>query len=169
MADETRPEQPDRPAIGGDLLVPAMGVAFAVYFLVDVADLAWEARATATVIAIVLLALIAIQLVRVGMKLAAGVGTPGIGPLIEPRRLLPDRLMILGVTGVFIVALPWLGLTLGLFVLVSAMMRLLHAGSWTKTVITAAAVSIAAYLLFIALLDSRMPRGPFEKLVALIF
>jgi hypothetical protein len=169
MADETGAGDTERPAIGGELLLPALGVGMAVYFLIDVADLAWEARANATVIAYVLLALIAIQLVRVAIKIGNGEVTLKIGPLIEPRLLLPDRLLILAFTGVFIILLPWLGLTLGLFLLVSALMRLLHAGSWTKIAITAAIVSISAYLLFIALLNSRMPHGPVEKLLAYLF
>lgn len=169
MADEAGAGRTDRPAIGGELLLPALGVAFAIYFLIDVADLAWEARANATVIAYVLLALIAIHLVRVAIRIRNGEATLGIGPLVEPRRLMPTRLLVLAVTGVFIILLPWLGLTLGLFLLVSMMMRLLNAGSWTKIVITAVAVSIAAYLLFITLLNSRMPHGPVEKLLAYLF
>ena len=41
------------------LLLPVLAIALAVYFLIDVNDLAWEARANATVIAYVLLSLIA--------------------------------------------------------------------------------------------------------------
>lgn len=169
MADEAESDRTERPAIGGELLLPALGVALAIYFLIDVADLAWEARATATVIAWGLLALIAVHLVRIAIRISNGEATLGIGSLIEPRRLMPTRLLVLAVTGVFVILLPWLGLTLGLFLLVSVMMRLLRAGSWLKIVITAAAVSIAAYFLFIALLDSRMPHGPVEKLLALLF
>jgi len=169
MSEEARPGAASPPAIGGELLLPALGIGLAVYFLIDVADLAWEARANATVIAVVLVALIAIHLVRVAIRVFNGKATLGIGPLVEPRRLMPDRLLVLGATGLFIIALPWLGLTLGLFLLVAGMMRLLRAGSWTKIVITAAIVSIAAYLLFIALLNSRMPHGPVEKLLAQLF
>ena len=169
MADETHPGAAHRPAIGGELLLPAMGIGLAVYFLINVADLAWEARANATVIAYVLLGLIAIHLVRVARKIAGGEATLAIGPLIEPRLLMPIRFLVLALTGIFIILLPWLGLTLGLFLLVSVMMRVLHAGSWTKIVITAAIVSTAAYLLFIALLNSRMPHGPVEKLLAQLF
>jgi len=169
MADETGRGEATRPAIGGELLLPALGVAMATYFLIDVADLAWEARANATVIAYVLLALIAIHLGRIAIRISNGEATLGIGSLIEPRRLMPTRLLVLVVTGIFIILLPWLGLTLGLFLLVSVMMRLLRAGSWLKIVITAAAVSIAAYLLFIALLNSRMPHGPVEKFLTHLF
>jgi hypothetical protein len=114
----------------------------------------------------VLLALIALHLARVARRVANGEATLAVGPLVEPRPLMPTRLLVLAFTGIFIIALPWLGLTLGLFALVTLMMRLLHAGSWTKIVVTAAIVSAVAYLLFIALLNSRMPHGPVEKLLA---
>jgi len=166
MVNETGSRAAERPAIGSELLLPAMAVGLAIYFLVDVNGLVWEARANATVIAYVLLGLIAIQLVQMALRLRSGEATLGLGPLIEPPRLLPLRFMVLAVTGTFIVVLPWLGLTLGLFLLVATLMCLLRAGSWTRIVTTAAVVSIASYLLFIALLNSRLPRGPIEKLLA---
>jgi hypothetical protein len=169
MVNETGPRPAERPDIGGELLLPAMAVGLAIYFLIDVDGLAWEARANATVIAYVLLGLTAIQLVRMALRLRSGDATLGLGPLIEPRRLLPIRFTVLAVTGAFIIVLPWLGLTLGLFLLVAILMGLLRAGSWTRIFTTAAVVSIASYLLFIALLSSRLPRGPIEKLLAGLF
>ncbi len=165
----TEPRSTDRPAIGGELVLPAMAVGLAIYFLIDVDGLAWEARANATVIAYVLLGLIAIHLVRMALRIHAGEATLGLGPLVEPRSLLPLRFTVLAVTGAFIIALPWLGLTLGLFLLVAILMCLLRAGTWARIVTTAATVSIASYLLFIALLNSRLPRGPIEKLLAGLF
>jgi hypothetical protein len=169
MADETGPSPDEKPALGGELLLPALAVALTVYFLIDVADLTWEARANATVIAYVLLALIAIHLVRIALKLRAGEATLAIGDLLAPRILLPTRLAVLAITAAFIVALPWLGLTLGLFLAVAALMRLLRAGSWRKIALTAGTIAVAAYLLFIALLNTRLPRGPVEKLLAGLF
>jgi len=169
MTDETGPGSTEKPAIGGDLLLPAMAVSLAVYFLIDVDGLAWEARANATVIAYVLLGLIAIQLVRMALRIHAGEATLGLGPVVEPRWLLPLRFMVLAVTGAFILALPWLGLTLGLFLLVATLMRLLQAGTWTRIFTTAAVVSTASYILFIALLNSRLPRGPVEWLLGALF
>lgn len=169
MADETRPGTARAPAIGGELLLPALGIALAIYFLIDIRSLVWEARANATVIAIVLLVLIALHLARIALRVLRGEATLGIGALIEPRPWLATRFTILGLTGIFIMALPWLGLTLGLFLLVAVMMRVLRAGSWTRIGVTAAVIAGAAYALFIALLDSRLPHGPIEALLAAVF
>jgi len=169
MMNETGPGADGKAAVGGELIVPALAVGLAVYFFIDVADLVWEAKANALVIASVLLALIAMQLVRIWLRVMAGKATLAVGGLVEPRALMPSRLAVIAMTGLFIVLLPWLGLTLGLFVLVAAMMTLLFAGSWRKILATSAVVSIAAYLLFIVLLNSRMPHGPIEKLLASVF
>jgi len=169
MADKNGLAPAGKPAIGGELVLPALAVAFAIYFLIDINDLVWEAKANATVIACVLLALIAMQIARIILRVRSGDASLAIGDLVEPRLLMPIRLLLLAITAVFVVALPWLGLTLGLFLLVGILMRLLRAGSWQRIVLTAALVSISAYLVFIALLNSRLPHGPVEKLLAGLF
>lgn len=169
MANESGPSAAGKPAIGGELLLPALAVGLAVYFFIDIADLAWEAKANALVIASILLVLIAIHVVRIGQRVISGEATLAVGALAEPHALIPTRLAVIAMTGLFIVLLPWLGLTLGLFLLVAAMMTLLFAGSWRRILATSAIVSLAAYVLFILLLNSRMPHGPVEKLLALQF
>lgn len=152
--------------LGADLVLPALATGFTIYFFVSVGDLAWEAKANAVVIGTGLLALVALFLVRTGLMLARGAATLGFDKLIEPRWAWGPRLAIIGLCAVFIFLLPWLGLTLGLFLLTAALMFLLKAGSWRSIVATAAIVAATSYLLFIALLNSRLPRGPVEQLLA---
>jgi hypothetical protein len=158
-----------REAIGADLVLPALAVGFAVYFFVSVWDLTWEAKANAIVIGVGLLALIALYLGRVALMLARGEATLGFDKLLEPRWAWPPRLAIVGLCAVFIFMLPWLGLTLGLFLLTGTLMVVLRAGSWRSIVATSGIVSVTSYLLFIALLNSRLPRGPIEHLFAGLF
>lgn len=155
--------------LGADLVLPALAVGFAIYFFVSVDDLAWEAKANAVVIGTSLLALIALFVVRVGLMLARGEATLGFDKLLEPRWAWTPRLAIIGLCAVFIFLLPWLGLTLGLFLLTAILMYLLKAGSWRSIVATAGIVAATSYLLFIALLNSRLPRGPVEQLLAALF
>lgn len=158
-----------RRSIGGEFVIPALAIAFAIYFFVSVADLDWEAKANAVVIGIALLALVAIELVRIGLSLARGEADLRIGELAQPHDLMPRRLALVAITALFIFVIPWLGLTLGLFLLTAALMALLRAGSVRLIVVTSAVIAAAAYLLFIALLNSRLPRGPIEKLLATLF
>lgn len=172
MTAMQRPDSPSRgapEAIGGEFVIPALAVAFAAYFIVSVRELAWDAKANAVVVAGTLMALVAIQLVRSFRRLARGQASLAMGSLIEPRALLPQRATLLAVTALFIALVPWLGLTLGLFCLVAALMFCLQAGSLRTTVLTALAVAAGAYVLFVALLDTRLPRGPVEALLAGLF
>jgi hypothetical protein len=169
VSDSPTPGPAKKAALGADLVLPALGVAFAFYFFHSVRDMAWEAKATAVVVGVTLLALIALLVVRVFLRVIAGEATLGLAPLIEPRRTQPRRLAVLALTGLFIAVIPWLGVTLGLFLLTGALMAVLGAGSWRRILATSAIIAASAYLLFIALLNSRLPRGPVEKLFAAMF
>lgn len=156
-------------SIGGDLVIPALAIAFTLYFFISVSDLNWEAKANAVVIGIALLVLVAVEFGRIGLSMVRGEADFGVGALAEPRDLIGTRLAVVAVTALFIVVIPWLGLTLGLFLLTAALMALLRAGSLRLIAITSALIASAAYLLFIALLNSRLPRGPIEKFLAAWF
>ena len=168
MANDPGSEAEVKPSLGGELALPVLGVAFTVYYFASVWNLAWEAKANATVIGVVLLALIAIHGARVGAQVLAGRADLGLGQLFAPRRVLGARLAVTAITAGFIVVLPWLGLTLGLFVLVAALMLALRAGTARTILLTAGIIAAGAYLLFIALLNSRLPHGPVEKFLSVL-
>jgi len=163
------PPDTSKDAALGDLVIPALAVAFTVYFFDSVWDLAWEARATGMVVGTALLALIALLLVRVASRLAVGKASLSFGHLIGPYPYGRQRIGIIVLCALFIGLVPWLGLTLGLFMLITILMLLLGAGSLRSILAAASAVSVVAYVLFVALLQTRMPHGPIEKLVAMFF
>lgn len=163
------PRNDSKQAALADLVIPALAVAFTVYFFVSIWDLAWEARATGMVVGCALLGLIGLLVFRVARALAAGRAVLSFGNLIGPFPYGRQRMGIVALCALFVALIPWLGLTLGLFTLTAALMNLLGAGSRRAILAAAGAVSIAAYLLFVVLLDTRMPHGPFEKLVGLLF
>jgi hypothetical protein len=166
MSDRS-PDSKD--AAFGDLVIPALAIAFALYFFDSIWDLAWEARATGVVVGTVLLVLVALLVLRVARRLLAGRATLSFGPLLGPWPYAPQRIGIVLLCALFIAVLPWLGLTLGLFVLTSALMFLLGAGNWRAIVTISGIVSAAAYVLFVALLNTRMPHGPIENLLRTFF
>ena len=57
-------------ALGADLVIPALALGFATYFFVSIADLAWEAKANGVVIGGILVALIVLQVLRIGIRVA---------------------------------------------------------------------------------------------------
>lgn len=164
-------EFPDKPrdAALADLIIPALAVAFTVYFFDSVWDLAWEARATGMVVGTALLALIALLLVRILRRLATGEAALSFGHLAGSRPHARQRAGIVLLCTLFIGLVPWLGLTLGLFTLSSALMLVLGARNWRPILMTAGSVSAVAYLLFVAMLNTRVPRGPIEALLATLF
>jgi hypothetical protein len=149
--------------LGADLVIPALALGFAVYFFVSIADLAWEAKANGVVIGGVLVLLIAIQVVRTAIQLARRQGNLSFGPLWEPRDALGKRIGLVVVTIAFIATLKWMGLTLGLLLALFAALWIMGARG-KALVLIPVVVAAAAYLLFIALLQSDIPHGPIEKL-----
>lgn len=153
-------------ALGADLVVPLLALAFATYFLVSIRELAWEAKANGVIIGTLLLLLVAAQLTRIVMKLVRGQGNLSMAPLLEPREVLGKRLALVAVTILFIVTLKWSGLTLGLFVGLLAALWLMGVRKPRQLVAVPLVVAAAAYGLFIAALDSSFPHGPVERLIA---
>jgi hypothetical protein len=168
MVPPEGPAEPRAP-LGADLVIPALAGAFAIYFFVSIADLAWEAKANGVLIGTILVALIGIQLVRVGVRLARGTASLGLDPLWAPLEALPKRVGLVLLTVAFIATIRWLGLTLGLFLALAAALYLMGVRKPSHLVLVPLAVAGAAYGLFIAALDSDLPRGPVEHLLALLF
>ena len=150
---------------GADLVIPALALAFAVYFFFSIADLAWEAKANGVVIGGVLVVLILIQIIRMGLHLARGAASFAFDPLLQPRDALVKRVGMVIVTIVFIATLKWLGLTLGLALALLATLWIMGARGKTLLIIPVT-VAAAAYLLFVALLQSDIPHGPIERLLS---
>ena len=158
----TRNSQP----LGADLVIPALALAFALYFFFSTADLVWEAKANGVIIGTALVILIAFQVGRVALRVMRGEGGLGLNPLWQPLELAWKRLGLVAVTALFIALLPWLGLTLALWLGLLAQLWIIGVRRkkilfWLPTW-TAASV----YALFIAVLDSGFPHGPIENLLA---
>jgi hypothetical protein len=166
MSDEDVGPERERAPIGGDLIIPILAAAFTLYFLVDSADLVWEARANGTVIGVVLLALIAAQIVRMASALRAGRATLGLGPFAALDVAQRKRIALLIVLVVFVATIHWLGTTLGVFLAMLASMWALGYRDPGRSTLIAAVTAAAVYLLFIALLQTRLPAGPVERLLA---
>jgi hypothetical protein len=155
-----------KPPLGADLVIPALALAFAIYFLVSIADLAWEAKANGILIGTVLIGLIAVQLLRIGLQLARGEASLRADPLWLPRGTLAQRVALVAVTALFIGTLHWLGLTLGLLLAMFASLRIMGVRKRAVLIWLPLAVAASAYLLFIFLLQSDIPHGPIEKLLS---
>ena len=151
---------------GADLVIPALALGFAVYFFVSIADLAWEAKANGVLIGGVLVVLVAIQVGRAAVELARRRADFGFGPLLEPHDALGKRIGLVLLTVAFIFTLPWLGLSLGLFAGLAAALYVMGVRNRVALVVVPLAIAAAAYLLFVAALNTDIPHGPIERLLS---
>jgi hypothetical protein len=154
----------DKAPLGADLIIPALALAFAIYFFWSIADLAWEAKANGVVIGIALIALLVIQVARIALAVAQGRGDLGTGTLWQPRDVLLKRAGMVAVTIAFILLLQVLGLTLSLFLSMAAALWLMGVRKTSVILAISFGVAAAAYLLFILVLDAGFPHGLVEKL-----
>lgn len=156
-------------ALGADLVIPALAVAFAAYFFFSIADLAWEAKANGVVIGAILTLLVVVQLARIGMRLRAGEADLGFEGLVAPRDALPKRIGLVLITIAFIASMHWLGVTLGMLLALFASLWILGVRSRKALVLVPLAVAACVYLLFVAALQSDIPHGPVEWLLGKLF
>lgn len=150
--------------LGADLVIPVFALGFAAYFFWSIADLAWEAKANGVVIGTVLVVLAAAQIARIAVHVAQGQGDLRADPLWQPRELLAKRVGMVLVAVAFVALLEILGLTLSLFTAMAAALVIMGVRRPSVVLWISFAVAAAAYLLFIAVLDSAFPHGPIEKL-----
>ena len=157
-----------KPAIGGDLVIPVLAVAFTTYYLASTSNLTWEAKANGVVIGVMLYVLIAIHLVRIGVKVARGQATLGFGELVEFSKAQWQRFAIVAILIVFIAAVGYVGTSLGLFLTVFALMWVLDERRWSNLIGVSFATTATVYLLFIVFLGTRLPRGPVENFITFL-
>lgn len=168
MSDPSSPPG-GKPSLGADLVIPGLGIGLTIYFFITVGELPWEAKANALAIGSVLLLLVAIFVIRVGLKVYRGEATLGFEKLLDRPSAQRKRLWLLvSLTG-FIALLPWLGFTLNLFLGMVASMLVMGVREPRPLLGTALGVAASCYLMFIALLDTNFPHGPVEKLLAPLF
>ena len=165
----TNPTPGSKVPLGADLIIPALALAFAIYFFTDIVDLSWEAKANGMLIGSVLIVLVAVQLVRVGVRVWSGTASLAFDRLLLPREVLAKRVGMVALTALFIASLEWLGLTLAVFLGTMAALVLMGVRKRSHVFWTPFGVSATAYVMFVAILDSQFPRGPVEMLLARLF
>jgi hypothetical protein len=163
-SDGARPEP-----LGADLIVPGLATGLTLYYLVTTADLVWEAKATGLFVGAVLLALCAAQFLRLGRRIVARRGSLSLGELIANDVHDRRRLGLLVLVAFFVATIGWLGTTLGLFLLLVGSMLVMGVRDVRTLAAVALTTSAVVYVLLILLLNTRLPRGLLEKLLAAAF
>jgi hypothetical protein len=158
-----------REPLGADFIIPLLSCILAGYYVATTTDLVWEARAAGVAVGVPLILMCVFHMGRTIYRIAQGQGSFGFGEIFENTLFNRQRLGLLILTSLFIIALPWTGTTLGLFLVLVASMRLLGVTSIVQLVSIAAATALSVYVLLIYLVSSRLPQGPVEWLINWLF
>ena len=154
-----------RKPVGQELIIPGLAVAFTGYYFWTVQELAWEAKANGIVIGAILLALVAILLVRLGWQLFKGQASARL-TLGGDRETNLARVLLMALMAGFLVALPFLGTSIALAFMLFAAMWLLGGRHWPTLVGVSVVTPLLVWFALIWLLGTRFPTGPFEHLMA---
>ena len=106
---ESKDDAQGRTALGADLVIPALALAFAAYFFYSVRGLAWEAQANGLLIGSALVVLCLVQVGRIAWAVAKRHGRLGFGSLIRPREAFVKRIGFVAISGAVLVRLPGRG------------------------------------------------------------
>lgn len=168
-AETARQGQTKKRSVGADLVIPIMAAGYALYYIYSVLDYPMEAQINGLFLGIVLCSLVVVLLVRVAAQWARGEVDFGIQRLLAPVSMIPARLIFLGLTIAYIVVIPWLGFTLTTFLYILGSLLTLGVRSRKFLVLMPLLSAAGGYIFFIAMLNTRFPKGPLEHFLAGIF
>ena len=157
--DPARSEPQARAALGADFIVPALACGLTLYYLVSTTELVWEARATGTVIGLVLLTLCVAHIARLGKRIASGEASFSFGDLFRNDEFNRQRLGLIAMVAIYVATITWVGATIGLFFLLIGCMWLLGVRNTRQLVGVALTSAVLVHLALITLLGSKLPRG----------
>ncbi|MBS9478948.1 hypothetical protein [Ancylobacter radicis] len=153
-------------ATGADWIIPILGAGFATYYLISIKDLDWEAKVSGVFCAVVLFLLIGIFALRTVLGLLRGTHYIELRSLYESHKLALIRGSLFALTVASVAIIPWAGFTLSTFGFLFACFVWLQGMSARNAAITAGALAFAGYVLFILILRTSFPQGPFERLAS---
>ncbi len=154
-----------RTGTGGDWVIPVIALAFATYYLFSIRDLVWEAKIAAVFVAAMLYLLIGVFALKTVFGLRRGTLKIDFSPLWENGPLFRLRALLFGLAMLSVALLPWIGFTLSTFGFLLSAFLWLEKMPLKTALITAGALALAGYILFIAILRTAFPPGPFELAV----
>jgi len=157
------PHAPKRRQLGGELVIPAMAIAFTAYYFTTIWHSPWTAQVSAFFIGGILLGLCALFILRCVQMLMRSEGSLGFANLVNAEDIRSGRLWLFLATIGFSVLIDWLGFTLTTFLFLLVSMGALSRGRRLGFIVALSAViSLAGWAVFIWVFETRFPRGWFE-------
>lgn len=157
------PDKNRKRQLGGELVIPAMAVAFTVYYFTTIWNSPWTAQVSAFLVGGILLLVCGIFLLRSVVWLARGEATLGFSNVVNMDDLRTGRLGLFIATLGFSLLIERLGFTLTTFLFLASSMAVLSKGRNLGFItVLSVAIALTGWAVFIWAFDTRFPRGWFE-------
>lgn len=161
-----------------ELIIPALAMIFAIYYLTTITEVPWIAQASAMLVSALLLLSVIAFAIRTIYRIRAGTEYIGVsdslGDLRAQGGVNVKRAVLAVLTVLYVVLLPWLGFSLATFLLIFfGILVLSHGqtllsisfGGALRAFLIAFICTVIGYLAFIHLFKTRFPFGPVENLI----
>ncbi len=150
-----------------DLVIPAMALAFAIYYLTTITEVPWIAQASAVVVSGLLLIAILAFTVRTIVRMKAGSETISLHGLQVDRPVTLKRVGLLALAVGYVWFIEDLGFTISTIIfLFLAIVLLSSFANWRNAAVIATACALIGYFVFIFIFETRFPKGPVETFMA---
>ncbi len=163
MSDEA---PSDRKQVGSDLIIPVLGIAYAIYYVYSVWEFPAEAQRSGFFLAGLLFLLCALFFLRTLLLALRGKAELEFLALLGPPEGRWRRLGFVALIGAYLLTVQTLGFTVSTFSFLFLGSMLGGLKSARRAATFAAIAALAGWLFFIVLLGTRFPLGPFEALMA---
>jgi hypothetical protein len=154
---------------GADLVLPVVASVYAVYYVASVWDFPPEAQRSGIALAGLLLTFTTLFFIRTALSVIRERRVFDMSPLLGAPDERMRRLGFVALIFIYLAVARHGGFTLTTFGFLFAGSLMAGVGSVRKAFLFALVSALAGWAFFIALLGTRFPEGPFERLVSGIF
>ena len=157
---------PEKKSIGGEMVIPVCALVFTLYYFSTIIDSPWTAQVSAFFVGAILITLVLIFFVKSLAGVLRGEADLGLGGLISRTDVTSGRIWFFVITLTYIVVIEWAGFTLTTFGFLFSTILILNKGQRPGFIaLFCAGIALAGYALFILVLETRLPFGPFENFI----
>lgn len=150
-----------------DCIIPALALAFTIYYLTTITEVPWISQASAIVVSSLLALSIIAFVIRSFFRIRAHRETlhfeGAFNDLLGRFPTSARRIGLLLLAVAYVLFIESLGFTVTTFIFVfSAIVLLSTLANWKKALAISASCSVIGYLVFIYFFKTRFPTGPIE-------
>ena len=161
--------EPKDKTTASELIFPILVLAFTFYYIYTIRELSWEAAINGYLTGGTLTVLIIVLFIRTAVTILKGHTEWSFKIRLSLSTLAKKRVGLIFLAGVYIASMLWAGFILPTFFFLFLGMFLLGVRSRLLLFSISAVFTMAGYIFFILVLDTRFPKGPIEKLISGIF